>query len=115
MGQNQLCSTMSALTFMAWETRGNRSYFYQKERHGKKVKSVYAGSGIEAVLLERCENGGRELKEIEKEKLNHEKAKDKMIDERINEFSEINQILVDALFLINGFYQHKRQWRKKRK
>lgn len=100
---------------MAWEKRGDRSYFYQKERHGKKIRSIYTGSGIDAALIEQCENGRRDLKETEKEKLKLERKNCEAIDEQINELSEINQILVDALFLMNGFHQHKRQWRKKRK
>ena len=100
---------------MAWETRGNRSYFYRKERISGKVRSTYVGSGIEAALMERCENGRRELKQLEKEKLKRERIKSEAIDNQINALSEINQSLVDALFLINGFHQHKRQWRKKRK
>ncbi len=99
---------------MAWEKRGNRSYFYRKERINGKVKSEYVGSGEVAALLERCEKGRRELKQLEKEKLKRERMKAELIDEQINALSEINQNLVDALFLINGFHQHKRQWRKKR-
>jgi hypothetical protein len=100
---------------MAWETRGNRSYFYRKERINGKVKSEYVGSGEVAALLERCEEGRGELKEIEKEKRKSERMKAELIDDELNALSEINQSLVDALFLINGFHQHKRQWRKKRK
>ena len=41
-------------------------------------------------------------------------ASEKAIDEQLDELSKLNQILVNALFIINGYYQHKRQWRKKR-
>jgi hypothetical protein len=100
---------------MAWETRGNRSYFYRKERINGKVKSEYVGSGEVAALLDRCEKGRRELKELEKENQKRERMRGEIIDDEINALSEINQSLVEALFLINGFHRHKRQWRKKRK
>lgn len=100
---------------MAWEARGNRSYFYRKKRTGGKVKSEYVGSGELAALLEKSERGSRQLKQLEKEKLKRERMKAELIDDELNALSEINQSLVDALFLIGGFHQHKRQWRKKRK
>ncbi len=100
---------------MAWETRGNRSYLYQKERCGGKVKSIYVGRGEAALLIDQCENVRRQKAEIERTKENRQKVKIEAIDDRINALSAINQSLVDALFLINGFHQHKRQWRKKRK
>ncbi len=100
---------------MTWETRGNQSYFYRKERINGKVKSEYVGSGEAAALIERCETDRRELKRLEKEKLKRERQKAELIDDELNALSELNQSLVDALFLINGFHQHKRQWRKKRK
>lgn len=100
---------------MAWETRGNNSYLYQKTRIGGKVKSVYVGRGEIAVLVDRCEQRTRKLKKLESEKRKSERRKAEIIDEKLDRLSEINQTLVDALFLINGFHQHKRQWRKKRK
>ena len=100
---------------MAWETRGNNSYFYRKERRGANVKSEYIGHGEVAELIDQFENVCRATKEIEKRKRKREMEKDEIIDEKLNAISKINQSLVDALFLINGFHQHKRQWRKKRK
>lgn len=100
---------------MAWEKRGNNLYLYQKMRIDGKVKSVYVGRGEVAVFVDRYEQRERKLKKLESEKQKSERRKAEIIDEQINEFSKINQSLVDALFLINGFHQHKRQWRKKRK
>lgn len=99
---------------MAWETRGNNSYFYQKERIGGKVKSVYVGSGEVTVLIDQCEKLRRHEKNIERADKKHRKDLSDKIDEQLNELSELNKCLVDALFLANGFHQHKRQWRKKR-
>lgn len=98
---------------MAWEKRGNKSYLYRKRRIRGKVKSVYAGSGDAAVLLDRLENRQRALKKIEKEDLIRERLKADSLDKLIDSISAFNKSMVDALFLLNGYHQHKRQWRKK--
>ncbi len=36
---------------MAWEKRNGRSYYYRIEREGKRVRSVYIGSGETARLI----------------------------------------------------------------
>ena len=100
---------------MAWETRGNNRYFYQKERIGDKVKSSYIGTGELADLIARCEKSRRIEKLIEEDLQRLQRLNAEIIDEQLNEISELNRSLVDALFLLNGFHQHKRQWRKKRK
>ncbi len=99
---------------MAWETRGNNSYLYQKERNGEKVKSVYVGRGEVAFLIDELDNAGKFEKEQTRAEIIRQRELSEAIDEQLNALSEINQSLVDALFLINGFHQHKRQWRKKR-
>lgn len=99
---------------MAWETRGGKSYFYRKKRIGGKVRSEYVGTGEGAALSELCDNITREENEIKRNRQKRKRAKSESLDGRINELSGINRNLVDALFLANGFHQHKRQWRKKR-
>jgi hypothetical protein len=100
---------------MAWETRGNRSYFYRKERINGKVKSVYVGSDAAAVLIAERAKAERIKKEAKKLETDTQRGELEALDRQINALSEFNQNLVDALFLISGFHQHKRQWRKKRK
>lgn len=113
-GQEKLCST-NYLKNMAWETRGNGRYFYRKERIGNKVKSVYIGSGELAELIAQCEKGRRIERHIDKHRRQVQIFDAEKLDEQIDEISELNRSLVEALFLLNGFHQHKRQWRKKRK
>lgn len=83
---------------MAWERRGNRSYFYRKERINGKVKSIYVGSDEVATLLDRCEKGRQQLKELEKENQKRERMKGEIIDDEINALSEVNQSLVMLYF-----------------
>ncbi len=100
---------------MAWEKRGNNFYLYEKVWIGGKVKSLYLGRSDAAVYLDRLEQNKRYLEQNKKEKQKQAREKEQKLDDLIDEISEINKSLVDALFLLNGFHQHKRQWRKKRK
>lgn len=103
---------------MALEWRGNGVYFYEKERNGGKVRSVYAGSGETALLLNQMHLWKKEEKEFEKESKRREKLREiereNEIDSVVESLCEMSRILTDAFFLTNGFHQHKRQWRKKR-
>lgn len=100
---------------MAWELRGKKEYFYRKIRIDGKVKSQYFGIGEAANLIDRLIESRRKSREIETEVRKNNRVRYEQIDDQIDAFSDVNQTLVDALFLINGFHQHKRQWRKFRK
>jgi hypothetical protein len=103
---------------MALEWRGNNLYYYEKERNGDRVRSVYAGKGETAdlfhslnLLKKREENETKEGKHREKER---RLQTDRAIDSDLDQIQKIAGLLTDALFLANGYHQHKRQWRKKR-
>ena len=99
---------------MALETRKNRSYYYRKERRGRRVHSVYAGAGEIAHLLssldesraeeERCK---RTLKQMERERLEAE-------DAPIRNACSMIETLMSAALISTGFHAHKGQWRRKR-
>lgn len=103
---------------MALEWRGNNLYYYEKERIGDKVRSVYAGNGETALLLNQMRLWKKKETEYEKESKKHESLreieKENEIDSAVEAVCEMSRILTDAFFLTNGFHQHKRQWRKKR-
>lgn len=98
---------------MGWEKRGNNSFFYRKERINGKVRSIYIGRSETAFLIGKLD----EIKQLEKAQARREtlstRRENETIDDQLNELSEINQILIDALLLASGFHKHKRQWRKK--
>lgn len=100
---------------MGWEKRGNNEYYYQKERIDGRIKSVYVGQGELAYLIARYDQINSTKMELERINKNREKEEFQELNNFIDEISEINKDLVDALFIINGYHQHKRQWRKKRK
>ena len=99
---------------MGWETRGGKEYYYSKEWENGKCVSKYIGTGELAELIGECEYGRRLEKRRDGYREEQRRAAERAVDEQIDELSEINKTLVDALFLLNGYHQHKRQWRRKR-
>jgi hypothetical protein len=79
-----------------------------------KCVSKYIGSGETASLIALYKNISRMEKQDERTINKQKREVEIEIDDSINEFSELSKSLVDALFLVNGYHQHKREWRKKR-
>ena len=100
---------------MAFESRRRKRYYYRKKRVGKRVISEYIGKGEFADYLSEFAKYNRIRQRIEAQKTWETREKLEQIDREIDEIGEVNRNLVDMLFLINGYHQHKRQWRKKRK
>lgn len=103
---------------MGLERRGNNYYYYEKERDGEKVRSVYSGKGETALLFDNLyrwrrleEEEESEHKQLEKQKVIKTEAE---FDATIETVGKVSRILIDAFFLTSGFHLHKRQWRKKR-
>ena len=103
---------------MALELRGSNLYYYQKERDGDKVRSVYYGKGEMAHLFYQFHLLHKRDEEAEKQYKNsvrmREMSAENELDSVLESFCEMTEMLTDAFFLTNGFHQHKRQWRKKR-
>ena len=103
---------------MALERRGNNYYRYKKKRIGRRVISEYCGGGHFANLMQLLDQADREEANLEKEakarSFEAEKQSQTAIDQVIESFCEETEVLTDALFLMNGYHKHSRQWRKKR-
>lgn len=101
---------------MALERHGNNLYFYEKERSGDRVRSVYAGKGETALLLNQMRLLKKQEEDEEKQRKNNLRSRlaENEVESIIESFADVGKILTDAFFLTNGFHQHKRQWRKKR-
>jgi hypothetical protein len=99
---------------MAWEPRGNDTYYYRKQRRGKRVESVYIGNDGTAHVI-------AELDRVDREKL---RISRQIWRDEINEFKELEPDfellmkvihgLTDTALLSSGYHPHKGQWRKKR-
>jgi hypothetical protein len=103
---------------MALERRGNNYYRYKKRRVGNRVVSEYCGGGQAANLQQLLDRANRQDSDQEKESrrrtLEAEKRKQAEMDSELEHFSREAKALLDAIFLINGYHTHERQWRKKR-
>jgi hypothetical protein len=101
---------------MGLETRRNGNvYYYEKRRVGDKVVSEYLGSGIIADLAQRRAEIERTRREAEREKLKRHRMSMAEIDKSLDDFSRLCDALMTAELLLNGYHQHKGQWRRRRK
>ncbi len=98
---------------MGMETRGNHRYYYRKERQGNRVVSLYIGTGATAELIAQCEawrmaeaRQARAAWKCERVQINKQGALVFGTEVDLRE-------LVKAVLIACGFYQHKRQWRKR--
>lgn len=102
---------------MALERRGNGFYFYRKERHGQRVSSVYEGRGELAELIHGLDRERHRIERLEKDdklqSFEKEKELHREIDQLIESVCENAKVLEEALYLINGYHLHSRQWRKR--
>lgn len=103
---------------MGLEKRGNRFYYYKKNRSGGRVSSEYYGSGDLARLVALLEAEAKEEADMKREGGRSEleaavsaiEPIDSMLDDSIEETAR----LVEALYLVNGYHKHSRSWRRKR-
>jgi hypothetical protein len=103
---------------MGWETRGGHSYYYRKERQGRRVISTYCGRGEVATLFVA-------LDELDQERRQQEQAVNQAARAEFAEFAatppELTMLLAEARAEVAraleaaGYHQHKRgEWRKRR-
>jgi hypothetical protein len=99
---------------MGLERRGNGTYYYSKKRSGRKVTSVYEGSGF-AAQLEALEAQIEAEEEAEKRRqFEAEKAALDDVETMVSDACRSSRSIMKALFLANGYHTHKRQWRRRR-
>jgi len=99
---------------MGLERRGNGIYYYRKERRGDRVVSVYQGKGEMAHLMHAWDQIKRQEADGARYELENAKTKFTALDEQIEELEAEVRAVETALFLINGYREHSRQWRKQR-
>lgn len=98
---------------MGWETRGNNNFYYRKERIGAKVVSRYVGGDYLARLISSLDERVRSTRSIGKDLVDKEIASDQRHFHSFRKIEGNAKKIIDAAYLINGFYLHKGQWRKR--
>ncbi len=100
---------------MAYEKRGNSSYFYKKEREGKRVVSKYYGKGGLSSVIAQLNELDAARKEYERFEEQQRREKAEKFEKEITEIENAFNELITAHLLINGYHQTgSREWRKKR-
>ena len=95
---------------MAWK----RGYYYRNKRVGKKIVTEYVGAGYAALLAEQMTERVKQEAEHKRQAWQAIKDEQQRLDAMVNDFGRLANALADAVCLIAGQHQHKRQWRKKR-
>lgn len=99
---------------MAFEERNGNRYYYRKERRGDKVVSEYIGTGQLADLCYQLDQARLIDRDLQRMGRRAETAEEALLDQSLDEITEISEAVIGSLLLINGYHQHKRQWRKRR-
>ena len=108
-GQELRCSTM------AWERRGNNSYYYRKERDGSNVKSVYVGRGEIAHLISGFQESSDTLERLVRSRNSINDREFDKSEAYVEPAVALVDLFTQATLLNAGFHTHHRQWRRKRK
>jgi len=99
---------------MGLEQRGSNRYYYRKVRRGRRVVSAYVGKGEFAALMWQADKHIKAHQEAKRQAWAAERARIESADTLVDELAMMaHDLLVETLEL-NGYHQHKRQWRKKR-
>ena len=103
---------------MAWETRGQRSYYYRKYRDGSKVKSEYVGPGVAGEMAEKLDLEEKQQKDQEAKQVREQiKTMNEYFDSIESVMDPVEdeiRALAKAYHLVNDYHTHKGKWRKKR-
>ena len=98
---------------MGIERRGNRSYYYRKQRRGKHVVSVYCGGEFAKVIavFQAAERNARARQRLAERAI---RADEKRVDDSLKALEHMTRALVRGVLLAQGYHTHKGQWRKQR-
>lgn len=99
---------------MAWETRGNSSYYYRKKRVGGKVVSEYVGKGLVAQEIASMDLAERQERNKESEAIKKEKNELELLDRQVMQSISVICRMAEGFLMMSGFHKHKGQWRRMR-
>jgi hypothetical protein len=100
---------------MAWETRGERRFFYQSVRVGGKYVRRYVGNGPEAEKVAEEIRRRQEARLAESEALRHDEERHAATVAPVLELFNLTDLIMKATLVGGGFHQHGRgSWRCRR-
>jgi hypothetical protein len=98
---------------MGWKSIGNGRYYYRARRIGNRVESEYVGSGLYAELRSEADLRAQAERKAEQARRRQERAEYNEIERQLDQAEGLTYDLVKAAYLLGGYYQHRRQWRKR--
>jgi hypothetical protein len=100
---------------MAWEQRGNRSYYYRSVRRRGRVVKEYFGTGRVAELCAQLDALILERRAIERQDRAAERDRCDALEARTLELIQLTDALVAATLTVAGYHRHDRgTWRRRR-
>jgi hypothetical protein len=100
---------------MAWERRGNGSYYYTAQRVGGRVVKRYVGTGRLAELAAQLDAVTRERDAHEADERRRVRDELAALAAALAPLNELADLLTAAALLAAGFHRHHRgPWRKRR-
>jgi len=101
---------------MGWVMKGqNGPYYYHSRRDGARVVSEYAGAGDVAHVLEAFEARDRALWAFRRDLERAEREEQHALDTAIDQAGAVVRAVMQEALTANGYHQHKREWRRKRR
>lgn len=98
---------------MAWEQRGNQTYYYRSVRVGRRVVKEYGGGGFMGVLAAEFDAEQREERANKRGQIQRERARWAALEQPARELDDLSEQLLAATLVMAGYHRHDRgEWRR---
>jgi hypothetical protein len=99
---------------MAWEQRGNRSYYYRSRKIEGRVVKEYVGGGLAGMLAQREDDFRRHKRETVRAAFQAEQDTVAATATVHDELCAVADALMTAALVAAGYHRHDRShWRKR--
>ena len=100
---------------MAWEQRGNQTYYYRSVRSGTRVTKQYLGGGLVGSLMAELDAEHRAEHAQERSRLDAERARWSALEALASRLDDLTDAASTVELLNAGYRRHDRgEWRRRR-
>ena len=100
---------------MAWEQRGNRTYYYRSVRSGTSVTKEYVGGELMGSLAADFDAEQREQRAYERTRQQRERAQWAALEQPARDLDDLAELLAATALTLAGYRRHDRgEWRRRR-
>jgi hypothetical protein len=102
---------------MSWDEKrkGGPRYYYRSQRTDRGTVKQYFGRGPRGERQARLDEQRRQQRQAQLEDFLDEMRRVAPAEDMLREIRYFTNLLVRAMLLLNGYHQHKGQWRKWRR